>query len=391
MQARHLTALGTIQPAQKVQLSFLTSGLLRVIEIQLGEQVRAGELLAELDTTDLDLAVREAEEGVALQQASLAQARAGARPQELAIARAEYERALAQHEGVLAAARPEEIAVAQADYDAALARYEQVSAGAESQELAAAQTRMEKAEAALRRAQAAYDVVAWRPDVASSSQALELQEATLDYQAARAEHERLQNLPAEADLKEAKAQLVSAKAQIELAQAGPTAQEVAASSSGLAIVQAQFALKEAGPRAEDVAVAKARVQQARTALELAKLDLSRAQLRAPFDGAVSAVFLSPGEWAAAGAPVAELLDTTHWRVETRNVGELEIGRMRVGQEAQVRVLAFGEELLRGQVVAISPVAVVQQGDTTYTLLIELEPTDLNLRPGMNAEVEIITD
>jgi hypothetical protein len=35
--------------------------------------------------------------------------------------------------------------------------------------------------------------------------------------------------------------------------------------------------------------------------------------------------------------------------------------------------------------------VVQQGDTTYTLLIDLEPTQLNLRPGMNAEVEILTE
>jgi hypothetical protein len=43
------------------------------------------------------------------------------------------------------------------------------------------------------------------------------------------------------------------------------------------------------------------------------------------------------------------------------------------------------------VVTISPVAVVQQGDTTYTLMIDLEPTDLNLRPGMNVRVEIVTE
>jgi hypothetical protein len=35
--------------------------------------------------------------------------------------------------------------------------------------------------------------------------------------------------------------------------------------------------------------------------------------------------------------------------------------------------------------------VVQQGDTTYTAVIELDPTGLNLRPGMNAEVEIVTE
>jgi hypothetical protein len=43
------------------------------------------------------------------------------------------------------------------------------------------------------------------------------------------------------------------------------------------------------------------------------------------------------------------------------------------------------------VVTVSPVAVVQQGDTTYTLTIELELTDLNLRPGMTAQVDIVTD
>jgi len=127
-----------------------------------------------------------------------------------------------------------------------------------------------------------------------------------------------------------------------------------------------------------VAVVEAQVQQAHTILEKAKQALSRAQLLAPFDGTISAVYLSQGEWAGPGAPVVELLDTTRWRVETRNVSELNIGRIRVGQEAIVRVMAFRGEELRGRVDAISPVAVVQQGDTTYTVFIELEPTDLNL-------------
>ena len=87
----------------------------------------------------------------------------------------------------------------------------------------------------------------------------------------------------------------------------------------------------------------------------------------------------------------EIIDTTHWYVETRNVSELTIGQVRAGQEAQVQVLALRGETLHGRVATISPVAVVQQGDTTYTLMIELEPTDLNLRPGMNAQVEILLE
>ena len=105
---------------------------------------------------------------------------------------------------------------------------------------------------------------------------------------------------------------------------------------------------------------------------------------------ISAVYLRPGEWGAPGLPVVEIIDTTTWYVETRNVSELTIGQVQVGQEAQVQVLALQSEMLHGRVDTISPVAVVQQGDTTYTLMIELESTSLNLRPGMNAQVEILT-
>jgi multidrug resistance efflux pump len=167
--------------------------------------------------------------------------------------------------------------------------------------------------------------------------------------------------------------------------------EEEASASGVAVAQAQLDLVAAGPQPEDVAVVQAQVQLARTVLERANLTLSRSELRAAFDGTVSSVYLHAGEWAAPGTPVVELLDTANWRVETRNIGELSVGQVKVGQEAIVRVMAFRSEVLRGGVVAISPIAVVQQGDTTYTALIELEPTDLNLRPGMNAEVEILTD
>jgi HlyD family secretion protein len=386
----HLPVLGTILPGQRVKLSFNVGGSVRVVKAQVGRELRVGAVLAELETTDLELGVQEAEDGLALSQARLKQAQAGPRDQEVAVAEAEYQRALAEHERLLAGARPEEVAAAEADYQAALAWYEQVRSGAGEEELIAAQASLDKAEIALKHAQAAYDLVAWRPDLEASAQAAALQAATVDHEAAKARYELVRNLPTEGDLKETEAQVAHAESQLRLAQAGLTEQEVTASVAAVAIARAQLDLAKAGPRAEDVAIAEAQVQQARTVLERAVLALSRTQLLAPFGGTVSAVYLSPGEWAGPGVPVVELLDTTQWRVETRNVGELKIGRVEVGQEALVRVMAFRGVELRGKVVAISPIAVVQQGDTTYTVMIELEPTDLSLRPGMNVEVEILT-
>ena len=127
------------------------------------------------------------------------------------------------------------------------------------------------------------------------------------------------------------------------------------------------------------------------AVEQLEWQLQGAKLHAPCEGVISVVYLRPGEWGAPGAPAVTVLDASRWYVETRNVGELSIGRVRVGQQVRVEVLAFQGETLPGQIESISPVAVVQQDDTTYTLMIALEPTDLDLWPGMNVKVNIQTE
>jgi HlyD family secretion protein len=404
-QGGRVTALGTVLPAQQLKLSFLVGGPVLANDLQVGSTVEAGELLAALDPTDLEMAVQEAQDALTVSQARLVQAQAGPQEEAVAVAQAQveqaqdqyvqaqaqYEDAQALHQRELNQIHPEEVASAQTEYRAALARYQQVQAGASPEELAAAEIQVQKAEIALQHAQAAYDRIAGQPDVGARPESVALQEATIDCQAAKADYERLKNLPSKAALQEARAHLDQAEARLRLAQVEPQSLEGEPSDSGVAVAQAQLDLARSDPRPEDVAVAKAQVQQARTALARAQQALSQAQLAAPFDGTVSAIYLHPGEWAAAGAPVVELLDTGRWRVETRNIGELSIGRVEVGQEAIVRAMAFRSEELRGRVVAISPVAVVQQGDTTYTVMIELEPTDLNLRPGMNVEVEILTE
>jgi HlyD family secretion protein len=398
VQGGRLTALGTILPAQQLKLSFLVGGPVLVNHVQVGSEVKAGDLLAALDTTDLELAVQKAEETLAVSQARLRQAQAGPSEEAVAVAEAQARRAQAQVEQAQAAqeraltqTHPEQVAMAEADYQAALACYEQLKAGPDPEELAVAQAQVQKAELALQRAQAAYDRVVGQPEVGASPEAAALQEATVDYELAKAQVERLRRPPAPEELRESWAQVLRAEAQLRLAQVEPGEADLPTLAGDVAVAQAQLDLARTGPRSEDVAVAEVQVQQALTALEEARLAMTRAQLLAPFDGTVSAVYLYAGEWAAPGAPVVELLETSGWLVETRNIGELSIGRVARGQAATVRVMAFRGEELQGQVRLVSPIAVVQQGDTTYTVLIELAPTSLPLRPGMNAEVEIETE
>jgi HlyD family secretion protein len=343
-----IAANGVLQPARQVALSFGVGGTVESIEVEIGERVKAGQTLAALDDVDLTRAVAQAQVELEGAQARLSQLETDAEPVP--------ERVLAATTAISSA----QAALTQARIQASQREnYEIIDRAA-----------LEDAEEALDDAQNEYQKVLndprkrdWAHD---SPEAHALDEAQEYYEVVKAQYEL---------------------------RAADRSYAVAIAQAEAQLAQAQLALYEAEHPIASEALTPARldVERAQLALEAAQDSLERSTLVAPFDGIVSAVPVSVGEWVSTGAPVVELLDVSRWRVETKNVGELQIARVREGQEVIVHVNAFQSEVLHGQVLTISPVAVVQQGDTTYTLTIELEPTDLNLRPGMTARVEIVTD
>ncbi len=345
--AERITANGVLRPLRQMALSLGVSGYVESLPVEVGQQVNAGQPIAALDDAALQQAVAAAQLELAQSQAQLARLQARATP---------------VAEQVLAAT----VAVTNAQTALSQAR---VQAGQLSNQETISRSPLEQAEDALADAQDGYNQLLdnphtrdWAP-YSPAADALAVAQDHYDVTLAR------YNLETSTQRSAANAALTAAEAQ--LAQAR------------WALYQTQHPVTP-----EELTLAELQVERAELALEVAQANLEQARLVAPFDGIVSAVLLGVGEWAAPGAVVVELLDVSRWRVETNNVGELRIAHVQEGQEAVVRVNAFQGQPLSGRVVTISPVAVVQQGDTTYTLLIELEPTDLNLRPGMTAQVEI---
>lgn len=161
-------------------------------------------------------------------------------------------------------------------------------------------------------------------------------------------------------------------------------------AAAVTIQQAQLTLIESDPQHTQPKweIAQAQLRQAQIALDQLTLQLEGAVIDSPYDGVISAIHAHAGEVANAGQAVLEVIDTQGWLVETNNVSELNISRLARGQDATVKVIVLPDHPLLGRVVAIDPVAIVQQGDTTYTLYIELASSDLPLLAGMNVEVEI---
>jgi HlyD family secretion protein len=420
VEAGRITALGTLHPAKTLQLSFLAGGPVRAVPVRLGSEVQAGDLLAELDTTVLEIERESARQEVTICKAELDALLDGPdAPAIAALARraeaghaqevAEAEIALQTAEWRLEQARLQDQAAAidtarsnrrQIELQLAQGRAEDATTG-----ITSAQIELERAKVALDETQDEYNKALdrpWEEQHVRDGWAKQLRQVQWDYRLAQSRLEAAQKARRAHTLGLEALAAQDGQAQAQLAQA-MDAQAVYTVTLSLLAAEVDVArLRLNGLRAwenpyldpqppEQFAQASARLRQAELVVAQLQWQLQGTALHASFDGVISAVYLSPGEWADPGMAVIEVVDTTHWRVETRNIGELNIGRVRVGQEAIVRVIAFRDRELGGRVAAISPTAIVQQGDTTYTVYVELEPTGLNLRPGMNAEVEILTE
>lgn len=142
----------------------------------------------------------------------------------------------------------------------------------------------------------------------------------------------------------------------------------------------------------DVVANEARAAQARSTLDLSRVDLSYSVIRSPVDGMVISRKVSAGQTVQASfqAPVLFQIatDLTKMKVEC-SVDEADIGKVKEGQKVRFTVEAFQDETFNGvvQQVRFSPETV--QNVVTYTTVVNVDNPERKLRPGMTATVSII--
>jgi HlyD family secretion protein len=113
---------GAVAAARTVNLSFQQAGTVTAVNVNVGDQVKAGQVLAQIDTSELQLQLQQAQADVKSAEARLAQARGGTpTPQDLATARAQLESAQAQYRKARTASVTD-LQNAQAQLEAAQAR-----------------------------------------------------------------------------------------------------------------------------------------------------------------------------------------------------------------------------------------------------------------------------
>ena len=285
--ARSVVATGKIEPITKVEIKSKANGIIKLLPVEVDQEVDVGTVLVELDRENLMARVREA-------RATLQ----GARAAHLA-AEANYEKSRVEAEGP------------------------------------------------------------------------EVEFAQRTYQRAKSLFER--RLIAQNELEESKTQLDQAE------------NRRRAAESQLSVAKAR------------VSEASANVAQAQAAVERAEEELANATIRAPIRGRILARDIEIGSpvssilnMGAAATPVITMGDISHVFVRGR-VDETEIGNLKLGQPARIRVETFKDRIFQGKVTQISPMGVERDNVTNFEVRVSIDNPGNELKANMTANAEIVLE
>lgn len=401
-----VSGAGNISAPETSNLSFGVGDVsVTAVNVQVGTQVKAGDVLATAKSDQYDQAVKNASLTLQAAQVALADLQAPATTDEISTAQAQVDAAQASYDSAIAKlqtlkagtssldmqAAQASLASAQENFKSALATSQMTD-----QQITVARAALETARINLQAAQAAYDKIAWQDSATNSTAAKDLQTATIAYESAQATYNLNMAAMNNSALKSAQAALATAQSNVKTLSAGAAADELASAQAAIDTAQANLitaktalqTLKD-GATQQELLTAQGNVNTAQTALDTAQRTLDSAKIVAPFDGVIATVSTFVGQTATSGTTVISVVNTNKLQTQV-TLSEVDVAAIKVGQNVNLSFDALGDGSYPGVVTAISPVGTTTSGVVNYTVTIELKNPDSKILPGMTALAEIIT-
>jgi HlyD family secretion protein len=379
--ATSVVTAGTLE-GEEITVASELGGRIVAMRVEEGDRVTAGEVLVRLDDAEARAQCAQARSAVAAAEANLLKVSAGPRSEQIMAAEARVQQAEAQADGAYKAlvhAREAITRPLELDLHISQARTQ----------VALAEQRVEGAEANLAAEQLNYHIyVELKDNVDQETR----QMWDLRLQAARDAITK-----AEAELAAAQAELnalyairanpLEAEARLHAAQAVYTATLAAVDAAQAALDRLRHT-----PRQGNLTVARAQTLQARAALTMALAQLDMLTLTAPISATVVARSYYTGEIAPQGLPILVLADMETLYL-TLYVSQRRLDRVHVGQNVEVTVDAYPDEVFQGTVQHISgkaefiPNNISTKEDRArlvFAVRVHIPNPDHRLRPGMPA-------
>jgi len=356
---------GTVKAETEVLVIPRVSGRLDKLLVKEGQFVRAGQLLGVLDDADISAQVQQMEASLNSQRAREESAR---------------HQLQAQPELIASAIARAEAGVKEAEANLAIVRR-----GARAEEIAAEEARLAQLKAAAENARREfvrqrelYDKgYISRSQLDGAESSMRVSEEQVAAQTETLRLRRTQSTPE--DIKEAEGRLAQAKAALQEAKANSVEQKL---------------------RRTELAAAQAQVQEVAASLRQMRTQQSYRRIVAPVSGQVTRMNVKEGEFVVGGTSfglqaqqlsMMTIINDAALYVEAL-VSESDIARLAIGQSVEVSCDAYRERKFHGTLVEISPAAnaEAQSQQRTFKVKVKLADAKGYLRPGMSAEIEVLT-
>jgi HlyD family secretion protein len=328
-----ITATGTASFLDPVPLYFQANGKMIVLNVEAGDQVTQGQVLAQLDTTKLKQTVEQCE--VALLQAQL--------------------------------------------------KLEQLYDDYSNLTLKQALSQLEKAKVQLTSAQQNAD-----PDYLANQ--VYLAEQKVQNSSNSLAKAQLSGLTA--SIQSAQAALNQAQSELTAAQNlqnKGAAQALLAAQTEADAAQYAVDLQILGPKSADLQLAQANISQAQTALDSANKDLTEATLVAPIDGIITKVSAQENQNVTTESVIMTMAAGQDQLQIDTSVDQADITQIKVGQKANISLDSAPDEHISGTISQIAPIGTIVNNVTTFSVTILLDNPSSLLYASMSTNVSIILE
>jgi HlyD family secretion protein len=403
---------GQVKKGDIINLSFKNTGTIEEIYVKVGEEVSRGEVLAKLETSQLQIQIKEAESALAVAQAQLDKVLAGATVEEIKKAKtavqnkqialdsaqedleAAYEDALndlddAYLKAYNAQNTTDEIRRSYfTNPDQAKIKYE---TNLDNLKLAASQIKelVDKAKENSQRDKIDLALSGTKSKLSDISNYLKnIREICEDpnYRNVVSSTDKTSIDTQRTNINTAISTVTSAQQTITSAYSS-----VESAEGDLQTAQDDLAILTAAPVQEDIDLYQAKVSQAQAEVDVLENKMDESYLRSPVAGQITSVKKKAGELAQPALQdiVATLLPAAPYEIEA-DIYEEDVVKINIGNPVNISLVPFPDKTFKGEVVSIDPAEKLVDGVVYYKITVAFDSVPENIKPGMTADLTIKT-
>jgi len=432
--SQEISETGQVKKGEEINLTFKNSGTISKIYVEVGEEIKEGDVLAKLDTSNLYIQLQEAKAGLALYQAQLDKLLAGATEEEIqaaetAVANAQktlenekidLENAEAQAEDDLGASYEDALNDLDDAYLKAYNSYnfidsiQRIYFTSFDQEGIKVRENKEKIKSAVSQIEnyldsaksssqdedidtyiseikiLLNDIFTALSDIRDVCESASYRNTVSSTDKTSLDTHKTNINTALSTITDAQQAISSTKLTNE-SNINTAKASVSTAEGALKSAQDDLAILTASPQQEDIDLYQAQIDQAKAKVQNLENQIFDSSLRSPVEGQITKISKKEGE---SVQPTLQdgfivILPTDPFKIET-DIYEEDIVKVKVGNLVDISLVAFPDEDFKGKVISIDPAEKIVNEVVYYEVDIDFEEMPEGIKPGMTADVTIKT-